>query len=54
MCGRFTSLLSPELLDEIFGIQMPPDFQPRHTIAPTQEIWIIRQTATGGRYLSSA
>lgn len=53
MCGRFTSLLSPELLEEIFGIPLPPDFQPRYNIAPTQEIWIIRQTATGGRHLSS-
>lgn len=53
MCGRFTSLLSPELLEEIFGIPLPPDFQPRYNIAPTQQIWIIRQTATGGRHLSA-
>ena len=53
MCGRFTSLLSPELLEELFGIHLPPDFQPRFNIAPTQQIWIIRQTATSGRYLSA-
>ena len=52
MCGRFTSLLSPELLEKIFGVQIPPDFPARHNIAPTQQIWIIRQTATGGRYIS--
>ncbi len=52
MCGRFTSLLSPEMLEEIFGVQAPPYFAARYNIAPTQQIWIIRQTATGGRYLS--
>lgn len=52
MCGRFTSLLSPELLEEIFGVHLPLDFQPRYNIAPTQQIWIIRQTATGGHYIS--
>jgi len=53
MCGRFTSLLTPELLEETFGIRLPPDIQPRYNIAPTQQIRIIRQAATGGRYLSS-
>ncbi|WP_332445051.1 SOS response-associated peptidase [Wolinella succinogenes] len=53
MCGRFTSLLSSELLEELFGIQLPPEFHPRNNIAPTQQIWIIRQTATGGRYPSA-
>lgn len=46
-------MLSPELLEEMFGIPLPPDYQPRYNIAPTQQIWIIRQTATGGSYLSA-
>jgi len=54
MCGRFTSLLSPELLVNTFGVQTPPDFSPRYNIAPTQQVWIIREAATGGRFLSSA
>ncbi len=54
MCGRFTSLLSPELLEEIFGVQLPPDFPARYNIAPTQNIWIIRQAAGGNRYPSPA
>lgn len=54
MCGRFTSLLSPELLENFFGVQAPQDYPPRYNIAPTQQIWIIRETASNGRYLSAA
>ncbi|MDD2462757.1 MAG: SOS response-associated peptidase [Desulfobulbus sp.] len=53
MCGRFTLLLSPELLENFFGVQAPPDFPRRYNIAPTQQIWIIREAATGGRHLSA-
>lgn len=52
MCGRFTSLLSPEMLEEIFGVQSPPDFPARYNIAPAQDIWIIRQAVGGNRYVS--
>ncbi|MRR06709.1 MAG: SOS response-associated peptidase [Deltaproteobacteria bacterium] len=54
MCGRFTSLFSPEVLENTFGVQAPPDISPRYNIAPTQQVWIIRGSATGGRHLSSA
>lgn len=54
MCGRFTSLLSPELLEHLFGVQAPQDYPPRYNIAPTQHIWIIRETTSNGRYLSMA
>lgn len=54
MCGRFTSLFSPEVLKSTFDIQTPPDISPRYNIAPTQQVWIIRGSATGGRHLSSA
>jgi putative SOS response-associated peptidase YedK len=54
MCGRFTSLFSPELLNTTFGVQAPPEISPRYNIAPTQQVWIIRGSATGGRHLSSA
>ncbi len=53
MCGRFTFALSPELLSEIFGVTVLEDIPLRYNIAPSQQIPIIRATATGGRYLSS-
>lgn len=53
MCGRFTSFLSPEILENTFGVQAPPDISPRYNVAPTQQVWIIREAATGGRHLSS-
>lgn len=52
MCGRFTFALSPELLMEIFGVTVYEPFPARYNIAPTQQVWIIRDTATEGRYLS--
>lgn len=43
MCGRFTSLLSPELLAVIFEIFPPPAaVEPRYNIAPTQQAWVVR------------
>ncbi len=54
MCGRFTSLLSAEILENTFGVQAPPVFPLRYNIAPTQQVWTIREAATGGRHLSAA
>jgi putative SOS response-associated peptidase YedK len=54
MCGRFTTLFSPEGLKSTFDIQAPPAMPPRYNIAPTQQVWIIRGSVTGERYLSSA
>ncbi|MDA8417177.1 MAG: SOS response-associated peptidase [Betaproteobacteria bacterium] len=42
MCGRFTSLLSPELLAIIFEIFPPPATEPRYNIAPTQTTGVVR------------
>ena len=53
MCGRFTSLLSPELLAVIYEILAPEKLVLRYNIAPTQQIPIIRESTEGGRYLSS-
>ena len=33
MCGRFTSLFSPEELKNTFDVQAPPDISPRYNIA---------------------
>jgi len=52
MCGRFTSLLSPELLAvirDIFGIQPPEKVEPRYNIAPTQQVWVIRNDGEHNR-----
>ncbi|NVN89584.1 MAG: SOS response-associated peptidase [Desulfuromonadales bacterium] len=52
MCGRFTSLLSPELMNairEIFGITPPKQFEPRYNIAPTQQVWVVRSEGDHNR-----
>lgn len=46
MCGRFTSLLSPELLSVIFEIFPPPAVEPRYNIAPTQQFGVVRSDGT--------
>lgn len=49
MCGRFTSLLTPELLRVVFNIIDPPALEPRYNIAPTQEVLVVREDFSGKR-----
>lgn len=52
MCGRFTSLLFPELLSVTFGVAVPQSCRPRYNIAPTQQIPVIREERDEVRRLS--
>lgn len=49
MCGRFTSLLSPELLATIFDVPPPPAVEPRYNIAPSQQVWVVRSDGDRNR-----
>ena len=52
MCGRFTSLLSPELMAsmrELFGVPVPEEAEPRYNIAPTQNVWVVRNEGDHNR-----
>lgn len=49
MCGRFTSLLSPELLKSVYGVRPPASLAPRYNIAPTQQVHIIREDDAGNK-----
>jgi len=51
MCGRFASLLSPELLGSVFGIKTPLQLTPRYNIAPTQSVPVVREVVNGERSL---
>ena len=53
MCGRFTSLLSPELLAVIYEVLAPPDSPLRYNITPSQPVVIVRQDKSGQRELAS-
>ena len=53
MCGRFTSLLSPELITairELFGVPVPDSVEPRYNIAPSQQVWVVRQEGDHNRF----
>jgi putative SOS response-associated peptidase YedK len=55
VCGRFTSLLSPELLETIFGVKPPVAMlAPRYNIAPTQNILILRENESRNREYAEA
>ena len=54
MCGRFTSFLSPELLALTYKVPLQADLPPRYNIAPTQDVLVVREDASGARYLSAA
>src|SRR5829696_4832955 len=44
MCGRYT-VRSIQPISELFGISLPPEFQPRFNIAPTQGVLVVRSAA---------
>jgi putative SOS response-associated peptidase YedK len=47
MCGRFTLTTPGETLAEAFGLDEPPDLQPRYNIAPMQPIAVVRRIPAG-------
>ena len=49
MCGRFTSLLTPELLKIIYEITTPVTCEPSYNIAPTQQALVVRDDFSGNR-----
>ena len=44
MCGRYT-VRSIQPVAELFGISLPPEFQPRYNVAPTQNALVVRSAA---------
>ena len=44
MCGRYT-VRSIQPVAELFGISLPPQFQPRYNVAPTQDVLVVRASA---------
>ena len=48
MCGRFAITLPPEAMRRLFGFVEQPNFPPRHNIAPTQPIPIVRTEIVDG------
>ena len=54
MCGRFTSLLTPELISIIKGVEASLKLEHRYNVAPTQLVPIVRENSVGGRELIMA
>lgn len=42
MCGRYAITLPPEAMRELFAYREQPNFPPRHNIAPTQPVPVVR------------
>jgi len=49
MCGRFTLATPGEVIAELFSLPAVPDLSPRYNIAPTQDVAIVRNRASGER-----
>lgn len=47
MCGRFTLTAPAAQIASMFNVDMPDTIEPRHNIAPTQEVWTVRLTEHG-------
>jgi putative SOS response-associated peptidase YedK len=52
MCSRFTLVTDPDVIRATFGYVNHPNFPPRHNIAPTQPISIVRVGSNGARELA--
>lgn len=50
MCGRFTSLLTPELLCIIYELAASPVCEQHYNIAPTQQAQLVRSDFSGNRH----
>ena len=44
MCGRYAITTAPEAIRALFRYREHPNFPPRHNVAPTQPIGIVRMT----------
>lgn len=53
MCGRFSQAQIAELDRELFKLLEVPRLEPRYNIAPTQDVAIVRESATGSRSMDS-
>src|ERR1700719_1668021 len=42
MCGRYMITTAPEAMRKLFGYKEQPNLPPRHNIAPTQPVPIVR------------
>ncbi len=42
MCGRYAIISAPEAIRRFFGYEEQPNFPPRHNVAPTQPIPVVR------------
>lgn len=52
MCGRFAFYAPAEAVTRIFGVEDPPDIEPRFNIAPTQFVPVVRADSSGERRIS--
>ena len=48
MCGRYTLSSPGDVIQELFDVELPPDFSPRYNLAPTQEAPVVRVLEAGG------
>lgn len=42
MCGRFVTIIPPDILAKIFGLIEKPQVEPRYNVAPTQNVGVVR------------
>ncbi len=52
MCGRFFSSVAPDELQQRFGLTLATNMEPSFNIAPTQPVWIVRNTERGKREIA--
>ncbi|HEX9185555.1 MAG TPA: SOS response-associated peptidase family protein, partial [Vicinamibacteria bacterium] len=53
MCGRFTLTASGDEVAEAFGLDEPPELEPRYNIAPSQDVAVVMAAADRRRRLDT-
>ena len=51
MCGRYSLSTAAELVEEVFGVDVPEELAPRWNIAPSEPAPVVRPAEDGGRRL---
>jgi putative SOS response-associated peptidase YedK len=49
MCARFTLTARPDLISQLFDLDLLLDIHPRYNVAPTQDVLAVRTAADGER-----
>lgn len=49
MCGRYTRISPPAIIQELFDVKLDSGIMPSHNVAPSQDVLAVRLSEQEGR-----